>query len=531
MCKFYGRSAKGHKPFWYIRLENILLINQDGLRKVKDRFLMVFNENYKNNLIVDPLVVTNIGIDEDFELINKRLNYIEYLWSNNEDLKDRYILESIFLENFINRYNYADYSFYTDGALDNCTLNGGVAWIRVDIVNNEEIEKFFMNIKGEKSSTRLELLAIITVLLVMPPNNQLTIYTDSQAAVLKFNRFKRNFETKSERKLLNEEDLYLWKFILTFLKNNNIDMILLKVKAHDEDEWNNKVDKLAVKVKNNINENINLVLNLENLFNQEYYLWWNDYKIKGNIRKWVKELNYLYNKANWWILKKFYNLGKVYLDLIDWDGTYKFLRNEQSTKYTNQKDSNIRSYRIKNYFELLPINVLNYNHGDKFTSSKLCERCKFAEEDWYHIWECDKNNDILYNIISEKISEWIIDMESKHIKINKKFYRKEIFDKLLFRSPDGRSLILHDVIKGICTKHIIKNNLSKELKESLKNLINNIADSVRTNIWNIRNEQITHYSKYGSLFTKKKVKKDRIIIGNLDPNDVQLDNNRILQKK
>ena len=312
-------------------------------------------------------------------------------------------------------------------------------------------------------------------------------------------------------------------------------MILLKVKAHDEDEWNNKVDKLAVKVKNNINniysENINLVLNLENLFNQEYYLWWNDYKIKGNIRKWVKELNYLYNKANWWILKKFYNLGKVYLDLIDWDGTYKFLRNEQSTKYTNQKDSNIRSYRIKNYFELLPINVLNYNHGDKFTSSKLCERCKFAEEDWYHIWECDKNNDILYNIISEKISEWIIDMESKHIKINKKFYRKEIFDKLLFRSPDGRSLILHDVIKGICTKHIIKNNLSKELKESLKNLINNIADSVRTNIWNIRNEQITHYSKYGSLFTKKKVKKDRIIIGNLDPNDVQLDNNRILQKK
>jgi len=54
---------------------------------------------------------------------------------------------------------------------------------------------------------------------------------------------------------------------------------------------------------------------------------------------------------------------------------------------------------------------------------------------------------------------------------------------------------------------------------------------MQSNIWNIRNEQITHYSKYGSLFTKKKVKKDRIIIGNLDPNDVQLDNNRILQKK
>ena len=174
----------------YIRLENILLINQDGLRKVKDRFLMVFNENYKNNLIVDPLVVTNIGIDEDFELINKRLNYIEYLWSNNEDLKDRYILESIFLENFINRYNYADYSFYTDGALDNCILNGEVTWIRLNIVNNKEIEKFSINVKGKKSSTRLELLAIITVLLVMLSNNQLTIYTDNQVVVLKFNQFK-----------------------------------------------------------------------------------------------------------------------------------------------------------------------------------------------------------------------------------------------------------------------------------------------------------------------------------------------------
>ena len=95
-----------------------------------------------------------------------------------------------------------------------------------------------MKVKGEKSSTRLELLAIIMVLLVVPPNNQLIIYTDSQAAVLKYNRLKYNFESKSERKLLNEEDLYLWKCIMSFLKNNNINMELLKVKAHENDVWN-----------------------------------------------------------------------------------------------------------------------------------------------------------------------------------------------------------------------------------------------------------------------------------------------------
>ena len=55
--------------------------------------------------------------------------------------------------------------------------------------------------------------------------------------------------------------------------------------------------------------------------------------------------------------------------------------------------------------------------------SKICDRCKIEEEDWYHIWECDKNNNILYNIINDNINEWISHMETQDIKINGEFYR------------------------------------------------------------------------------------------------------------
>ena len=64
--------------------------------------------------------------DDDLEMINDRIKFIEYLWSDNFNQKYRYILESKFLENYINDRNIENYHFYIDGALNNFTLEGGV---------------------------------------------------------------------------------------------------------------------------------------------------------------------------------------------------------------------------------------------------------------------------------------------------------------------------------------------------------------------------------------------------------------------
>ena len=34
VCNLYGRSSKGHKSHWYIKIENILIENENVSRKV-----------------------------------------------------------------------------------------------------------------------------------------------------------------------------------------------------------------------------------------------------------------------------------------------------------------------------------------------------------------------------------------------------------------------------------------------------------------------------------------------------------------
>ena len=97
-------------------------------------------------------------------------------------------------------------------------------------------------------------------------------------------------------------------------------------------------------------------------------------------------------------------------------------------------------------------------------------------------------------------------MVTQDIKINGEFYRKDILEKLTSRSPDGRSLILHDVIKGINTKWIIKNHLPKVVKEGLMILITNIANSAQSNIWNIKNKQVIHFNNNIQIEIKRNIK-------------------------
>ncbi|GBB95979.1 hypothetical protein RclHR1_26590001 [Rhizophagus clarus] len=73
---------------------------------------------------------------------------------------------------------------YTDGSLNLNSVDGynqiimGAGWI----VKNTEID-FTCGITYFPSSTRSELLAILTALLTVPINNNMHIYTDSQSAI------------------------------------------------------------------------------------------------------------------------------------------------------------------------------------------------------------------------------------------------------------------------------------------------------------------------------------------------------------
>ena len=75
-------------------------------------------------------------------------------------------------------------------------------------------------------------------------------------------------------------------------------------------------------------------------------------------------------------------MGKnLHLDTINWKETLKFIRNDnKEIKETNKENSNIRSYRIKNFLEMLPTNKLNMEHGYEEIKSLRCNMLEVVKK-------------------------------------------------------------------------------------------------------------------------------------------------------
>ena len=107
---------------------------------------------------------------------------------------------------------------------------------------------FAHRIENWPSSTRAEIIAILSALVVIPPYSTVKIYTDSQAALqglelilsssphLAKTRFKKNNQIT-------------WSIIEEIINTNYLEVIGIKVKGHDKDPerlpYNDKADSLA----------------------------------------------------------------------------------------------------------------------------------------------------------------------------------------------------------------------------------------------------------------------------------------------
>jgi len=164
--------------------------------------------------------------------------------------------------------------------------------------NKKVISKFCAKVDNEHSysSTILELLAIISVILVIPNDKKVTICTDSQAVILKMNTILQDYNEKSMRKELKDKDIYTWNWVKLFIKTNRLSIDFIKVKGHGDDEYNNICDKMAVDVKKRGKEGgvkniINYTRKKDNGFS--YFCYWKNIQIKGAIRQFIKDITFL----------------------------------------------------------------------------------------------------------------------------------------------------------------------------------------------------------------------------------------------
>ena len=136
------------------------------------------------------------------------------------------------------------------------------------------------------SFTRAELIAIWTVILAIPTRTRVRIKTDSQAAIDSLNAEK---SISKGSKWLNINNRTLINNITTFIRIKELDVHLIKVKAHSGILGNELADDLAKEGTNSLDLSIDV--DHSSLGNVQYNPIWMFYSIEQKLQKFISNYN------------------------------------------------------------------------------------------------------------------------------------------------------------------------------------------------------------------------------------------------
>ena len=157
----------------------------------------------------------------------------------------------------------------------------------VQIENETEIGNLNIKIDSKKEINHLETVAIVMVLLMSPRDSIVSIYTDSKNAQTLVNDCLKENNNKL-KKLLNKTDFIIRKWINDFIKDNRININIVKVKARSNNKFNEKADRLAKVTGEN-----EITINWVEFNKLKFNIWWKDTNLTDELRRWTKELNLL----------------------------------------------------------------------------------------------------------------------------------------------------------------------------------------------------------------------------------------------
>ncbi|UZO02583.1 uncharacterized protein OCT59_021062 [Rhizophagus irregularis] len=181
---------------------------------------------------------------------------------------------------------------------------------------------------------------------------------------------------------------------------------------------------------------------------------------------------------------------------FDWVTTLEFISNRTnfSNRQCGDKDTNERSYRIKNILKELPSYKTLFNRNTNKIESSRCIRCKKYEEDWEHVWICESNDYSIDEIIQESPYKYEVLLEANNKYDDIKILRNHLCNFLtLIESP---SLILigksrkWELLRGIFNNNFNYLSKIKEEQRVIKDLWNFIYDEIKNRLWILRCEEV-----------------------------------------
>ncbi|RHZ70433.1 hypothetical protein Glove_271g116 [Diversispora epigaea] len=447
-------------------------------------------ENYEEDVQETLNIPLNIIDEEDNQ---RKSEYHEIQkWINCEDENIR---ELIYIKEKLK--NKKQVKVYTDGSLETTLTENimGFGWVIPEVKDYERLT-FRGNIKNFLSSTRAELMAIFTALIVMPKRSKVIIYTDSACAIQNIKIITKQINT---RKIWTENNNpVILQMINDIVQERRLKIICHKVKAHSGDKYNEIADSLAKipgfieGITNNIFEGTTISLNYNNITDRSFIPIWKFIPIETPVKDTIKEINRLKLMLNFKYQERFkYIMTNTKCREIDWDLTFKTKHPSKITSdITNKEDSNKRSFALKLLCEELPTLSKRYIHKPNLYSSSSCILCeKLVEEDNMHVFMCKRKGQIdpIKNL-TNKFKEILIEKIKKEepgidIKIIKKVERrlKIICHKVKAHSGDKYNEIADSLAKIPGFIEGITNNIFEGTTISLN--YNNITDRSFIPIW------------------------------------------------
>ena len=162
-----------------------------------------------------------------------------------------------------------------------------IGWLTTALPNITDTY-FLASLTNNPSSTKAELVAILTALLVVAPNATVTIYTDSQSVISTFHNYITStihMSTRAKEKVPNYQ---LWNILCHIISTNALKVNLIKVKDHSDDFLNNIADSLAKKGTTEPLIEINLLYSpYTNIL-----LRYNNVPVEGPVRHFFKNVSY-----------------------------------------------------------------------------------------------------------------------------------------------------------------------------------------------------------------------------------------------
>lgn len=137
---------------------------------------------------------------------------------------------------------------YTDGA---CSGNPGAGGYCAILIFNG-IERVISGGEGGTTNNRMELLAVIKGLEALKEPCEVNLYSDSQYVINAINeKWLENWSNSdwrgSSKKGVKNVDL--WQALIPLITMHKVNFI--KVKGHSDNEYNNRCDKIAVRIYKN----------------------------------------------------------------------------------------------------------------------------------------------------------------------------------------------------------------------------------------------------------------------------------------